>query len=92
MKMDKNCWILTTDRIPDHCEPVYITILTKIKKDNDIVNCTYVDRAYMEFERNQQPKGWYTEHIDDPYNDEPLQGVIAWMEVPQPYKEDFKNE
>lgn len=91
-KESDSLWILTTDRIPKHSEPVYVTILVKIKQNNDVINFTYTDRAYMEFGKDQQPKGWYAEHIDDPYNDEPLQGVIAWMETPQAYRNNLKNE
>ena len=102
-ELQKSPWIPVTERLPKCEEEVYIqtkngTMTTAayedgtIPNEESIWNWTDIDFDYdEETDTYLVPKGWWEyRHFnpDEVYNNKVDEEVVAWMPLPEPYRED----
>lgn len=100
--MENNTWILCSERLPECEQEVFITtergtVTTAMYEDGNMTeydslwSWTDIDYIYDEdADINYIPEGWWEyRHFnpDDYYNNLVDEKVIAWMPMPEPYKD-----
>ena len=79
---ETNCWTLCSEGLPeDTDEEYYTTVILSLSDGKTVAGC------YRNID-----KEWWGDVTDGCYRKIPTEDVIAWMPLPEPYKEGMSRE